>query len=93
MFRVTDLVEKNECRRVLIPAYLYALAALCLAFMVIEVIVIVWTFLTRQISQCLCPKERRADLQVLKLEAYRALQYEVEQKFEQEGNFQELAHS
>ena len=69
MFRVTDLVENNECRRVLIPAYLYTLTALCVALLVLEVLIRGWIFLARQISQCLCPKDRRADLQVLKLEA------------------------
>ena len=62
MFRVTDLVENNQCRRVLIPAYLYTLTALCVALLVLEVVLRVGIFLAKQISQCLCPKDRRADL-------------------------------
>ena len=93
MFSVTDLVENNQCRRVLIPAYLYTLTALCVALLVLEVVIRVGIFLAKHTSQCLCPKDRGTDLQVLKLEAQRALQYDVEKKFEQEGNFQGLGQS
>jgi len=58
-----------ECQEVLIPGYLYILAALCVTLAAINAILIcVCSFVSWCLALC-CWKERPADLQVLRMSA------------------------
>ena len=75
--RVGDLIELVDCQKVIVPVYLYALAALCVALAVIELFLILQVTLFRFIKKVCCTKERNSDLQVLRIEARRSLEYEL----------------
>ena len=72
-----DLIEMADCQKVIVPVYLYALAALCVALAVIELFLILQVTLFRFIKKVCCTKERNSDLQVLRIEARRSLEYEL----------------
>ena len=65
---VADLVEIKPCQNVIMPAYLYAISCFCVAFALMELIAVgIYNF---SVAYCVCcGTERRADLQVLKLDA------------------------
>ena len=71
------------------PAYLCAVTLLCVAFALLEIIIT--TIYNFSIANCACcGTERRADLQVLKLEAQRDLAYQLQQMREQEGDYRDV---
>ena len=59
--RVADIVELPECQKVIIPAYLYAVSALCVAFAVLELILITIANLFRACGSLCCRRERPND--------------------------------
>ena len=86
---VADLVEIKPCQNIIMPAYLYVIAGLCVAFALIELITLqIYNF---SVANCACcGTERRADLQVLKLNAQRELAYQLQQMREQEGDYRDV---
>ena len=85
LHRLGDLLEQQDCQEVVIALYLYAHALLCLTLAVLQLFLMSLYYACTLCSKSCCARERRQDLQVLKLEASLALQYELYEKLEQEG--------
>ena len=66
---VSEVVHTLECQEILIPAYLYALSALCVSLAVFHLILIFTVASANFLFNCCCARERRSDLQVLFLQA------------------------
>ena len=69
----------------MIPAYLYALAAVCVAVAIIELVLVTFYHLCKAWAECCCKKERPADRQVLRMEAERQLYNEIYERLETEN--------
>lgn len=84
---INDVIEIGSCHQILIPAYLAALAALCVTLAMIEGIVRTGHAIQIYIWCYFYASDRHADRQVLRLEAQRELEHEVMIKLEEEGLF------
>ena len=69
--KFTDIFELADCQKVVIPAYLYAIAALCVALAVIHLFLISVVSLWRVMLHCCCQKDRPNDRQVRRMQAER----------------------
>ena len=86
----SDIFHIVECQEVLIPAYLTSLACLCASLAVINVFLIFLHWLGNAIITLFCWKDRKSDLQVLKMSARRHLEHELQEALENDGHFVEL---
>ena len=83
--KFADIFELPQCQKVIIPVYLYSLAALCVALAVIEFILVSIVSFYHVCSSCCCVRERPADRQVARMEAERQLHYEIQQRLESDN--------
>jgi len=68
---VTEVFNTIECQEILMPSYLTALGTLCVAFASIEGLVLMFVATGNLMWMKFYAKDRRADLQVLRLDAKR----------------------
>ena len=83
--KFADIFELPACQKIVIPAYLYALAAVCVALAVIELVIVTFFNLCKAWADCCCRKERPADRQVLRMEAERQLYEQIYERLESEN--------
>ena len=75
--RVADLIDWPECQEILSPLYLYSLSALCVAVFLLELLLLGMGHLLTALGQYCCRRERKQDMQALRLNARRKLEYEL----------------